>query len=145
MQKATQEETRVHNTQLVMRTIYNGGPISRADLARATSLTPPTVSGVVSDLIERGLAEEIGLAPSLGGRRPILVRVPDDARQLVGIDLSRRDFRGALTDLRGNAQVRLELPLDGRDGEAALALVYELADGLMKAATRPILGIGIGA
>jgi N-acetylglucosamine repressor len=145
MQKATQEKTRVHNTQLVMRTIYGSGPISRADIARATSLTPPTVSDVVVDLIERGLVEEIGLAPSLGGRRPILLRVPDDARQLVGIDLSRRDFRGVLADLRGNIGQRLELPLEGRDGEAALALVYELADALVASATKPILGIGIGA
>jgi len=145
MQKATQERTRVHNTQLVMRTIYTGGPISRADVARATHLTPPTVSDVVSDLIGRGLVEEIGLAPSLGGRRAILLRVADDARQLIGIDLSRRDFRGALANLRGSINHRIELPLNGRDGEAALALVYELADALVEAATKPILGIGIGA
>lgn len=145
MQKATQGRTRVHNTQLVTRTIYSGGPISRADVARATRLTPPTISDVVSDLIGRGLVEEIGLAPSLGGRRAILLRVADDARQLIGIDLSRRDFRGVLANLRGSIDHRIELPLDGRDGEAALALVYELADALVEAATKPILGIGIGA
>jgi len=145
MQKATQGRTRAHNTQLVMRTIYAGGPISRADVARATHLTPPTVSDVVSDLIERGLVEEIGLAPSMGGRRAILLRVADDARQLIGIDLSRREFRGALANLRGGINHRIELPLNGRDGEAALALVYELADALVEAASKPILGIGIGA
>jgi N-acetylglucosamine repressor len=145
MQKATQGRTRAHNTRLVMRTIYAGGPISRADVARATRLTPPTVSDVVSELIGRGLVEEVGPAPSLGGRRAILLRVADDARQLVGIDLSRRDFRGVLANLRGGIDHRIELPLDGRDGEAALALVYELADALVRAATRPILGIGIGA
>jgi len=145
MQKATQGRTRVHNTQLVMRTIYGSGPTSRADIARATHLTPPTISDVVSDLLSRGLVEEIGLAPSLGGRRAILLRVADDARQLIGIDLSRRDFRGALANLRGSIQHRIELSLDGRDGEAALALVYELADALVGAATKPILGIGIGA
>jgi N-acetylglucosamine repressor len=145
MQKATQEKTRVHNTQLVMRTIYGSGPISRADIARVTSLTPPTVSDVVADLIGQGLVEEFGLAPSLGGRKAILLRVADDSRQLVGIDLSRRDFRGAIANLRGSIQQRLELPLEGRDGEAALALVYKLADDLVAAATKPILGIGIGA
>jgi N-acetylglucosamine repressor len=145
MQKATQGRTRVHNTQLVMRTIYAAGAVSRADVARATRLTPPTVSDVVSDLIGRGLVEEIGLAPSLGGRRAILLRVAVDARQLIGIDLSRRDFRGVLANLRGHISHRIELPLDGRDGEAALALVFELTDALIGAATKPILGIGIGA
>jgi predicted NBD/HSP70 family sugar kinase len=145
MEKATQAKTRVHNTQLVMRTLYSSGPVSRADVARATRLTPPTVSDVVSDLIGRGLVEEVGVARSQGGRRGILLRVADDARQLIGIDLSRSDFRGVLANLRGGIQHRVELALDGRDGEAALALVYDLTDALMAAATKPILGIGIGA
>jgi predicted NBD/HSP70 family sugar kinase len=128
-----------------MRTIHSGGPISRADVARATDLTPPTISEVVYDLIERGLVEEIGLAPSSGGRRAILLRLVDDARQLIGIDLSRREFRGALANLRGQISHRIELPLGERDGEAALALVYELIDALIPAASKPLLGIGIGA
>jgi len=145
MLKATQQRTRAHNTQLVMRTIHSSGPISRADVARATDLTPPTISEVVYDLIERGLVEEIGLAPSSGGRRAILLRLVDDARQLIGIDLSRREFRGALANLRGQISHRIELPLGERDGEAALALVYELIDALIPAASKPLLGIGIGA
>ena len=145
MLKATQQRTRAHNTQLVMRTIHSSGPISRADIARATDLTPPTISEVVYDLIETGLVEEIGLAPSSGGRRAILLRLVDDARQLIGIDLSRRDFRGALANLRGQISHRIELPLGERDGEAALALVYELIDALIPAASKPLLGIGIGA
>jgi predicted NBD/HSP70 family sugar kinase len=145
MQKATQGRTRDHTTRLVMRTIYSGGPVSRADVARSTRLTPPTISVVVSELIGRGFVEEIGLAPSIGGRRAILLRVVDDARQLIGIDLSRRDFRGVLANLRGAIHHRVELPLDGRDGEAALALVFELTDALLAVASKPILGIGIGA
>ena len=145
MEKATQGRTRDHNTRLVMRTIYSSGPVSRADVARSTGLTPPTISVVVSDLIEKGFVEEIGLAPSIGGRRGILLSAVDDARQLIGIDLSRRDFRGALANLRGTIYHRIELPLDGRDGEAALALVFELADALLAAASKPILGIGIGS
>jgi len=114
-------------------------------LCRVTTSTPPTISEVVYDLMETGLVEEIGLAPSSGGRRAILLRLVDDARQLIGIDLSRRDFRGALANLRGQISHRIELPLGERDGEAALALVYELIDALVPAASKPLLGIGIGA
>ncbi len=71
--------------------------------------------------------------------------MPDDAAAVGRHRPLRRDFRGVLTNLRGGIQQRLELPLEGRDGEAALALVYELADGLVALATKPILGIGIGA
>jgi len=145
MLKATQQMTRAHNTQLVMRTIHSNGPISRADVARATELTPPTISEVVYELIESGLVEEIGFAPSSGGRRAMLLRLVDGARQLIGVDLSRRDFRGALANLRGQISHRIELPLGERDGEAALGLVYELVEALIPAASKPLLGIGIGA
>ncbi|MGB5845073.1 MAG: ROK family transcriptional regulator [Anaerolineales bacterium] len=145
MQTPTPRPARVRNSQLILKTIYGNGPLSRADLARETSLTPPTVSDVVASLIESGLVEEVGLAPSSSGRRPILLRVVDGSRQLIGIDLSREDFRGALVNLRGQIGYRKDLPLEGRDGDAALALVYDLVDVLVERATNPVLGIGIGA
>lgn len=145
MQKVTTSPARVRNTQIVLKTIYTDGPISRAEISRMTHLTPPTVSDVVSELITNGLVEEVGHAPSSTGRRAILLHVIDDSRQLVGIDLSRRDFRGALANLRGQIKHRVDLPLQGRDGDAALALVYDLVDILVESASSPLLGIGIGA
>ena len=145
MQKPTPRRARVRNTQLILKTIYGNGPISRADVARATNLTPPTVSDVVASLIESGLVEEVGLAPSSSGRRAILLKVVDNSRQLIGIDLSRGDFRGALANLRGQITHRMDLPLQGRDGDAALELVYDLVDALVKSASSPLLGIGVGA
>lgn len=145
MKKATPKRARAHNSRLVLKTIYSNGPISRAEVARVTNLTPPTVSDVVANLISSGLVEEVGLAPSSSGRRAILLRFAEDSRQLIGIDLSRRDFRGALADLRGHTNQRVDLPLEGRDGDAALILVYELVDALIDSASKPLLGIGIGA
>jgi N-acetylglucosamine repressor len=145
MQKVTPRGARVHNTQIVLKTIYTDGPISRAEISRVTDLTPPTVSDVVSKLITKGFVEEVGHAPSTSGRRAMLLQVVDDSRQLVGIDLSRRDFRGALANLRGQVKYRVDLPLQGRDGDAALALVYELVDVLVESASSPLLGIGVGA
>lgn len=145
MQKAIPRRARVRNTQLVLKTIYAKEPISRAEVARVTNLTPPTVSDVVATLIASGLVDEVGYAPSTSGRRAILLKVLDDSRQLVGLDLSREDFRGALANLRGQITHRVDLPLQGRDGDAALALVYDLVDDLVKSASSPLLGIGIGA
>ena len=145
MQKAIPRRARVRNTQLVLKTIYAKEPISRAEVARVTNLTPPTVSDVVASLIASGLVDEVGYAPSTSGRRAILLKVLDDSRQLVGLDLSREDFRGALANLRGQITHRVDLPLQGRDGDAALALVYDLVDELVKSASSPLLGIGIGA
>lgn len=145
MKKATLKGARKHNTRLVLKTIYSMGPISRADIARHTNLTPPTVSDVVFNLINQGLVNEVGYAPSTSGRRAILLQIVDDSYQLIGIDLSRQDFRGALADLRGEINFRVDLPLGDLDGEAALVMVYELVDSLIKNATSPMLGIGIGS
>lgn len=145
MQKASQKRTKAYSTQLVLKTIYSNGQISRADIARSTNLTPPTISDLVGKLIKDGLVAEIGYAPSSSGRRAILLDVVDASRQIVGIDLSRQDFRGALANLRGKIENRLDLNLGRKDGEEALSLVFALIDKLVETAKSPLLGIGIGA
>lgn len=142
--KVTQEQTKAHNTRLILAAIYNQGPISRADVARATDLTRTTVSATVAELIDDELVEEIGIGPSLGGRPPILLQIVDDSRYLVGVDLANSEFRGALVDLRGRIKHRLSLPTDDQDGDAALDLVQRLIDRLIEIADRPLVGIGIG-
>jgi len=143
-QKATFQQTKAYNTRLVLKTIYDRDRISRADIARATGLTRPTVSNAVASLGKRGLVEEVGQGPSAGGKPPILLSVVDDSRHAIGIDLASSEFRGAIVNLRGEIRHRATLPLDGRDGDVALALVYELIDRLIAASSSPLLGIGIG-
>jgi predicted NBD/HSP70 family sugar kinase len=128
----------------VLRTLYDYGPISRADVARQTGLTRTTVSDVVGDLIADGMASEVGRGPSSGGKAPILVSVVDDARHVIGLDLGEGAFVGALVNLRGEVRHSVELPIDGRDGADALELVYRLVDELLEAAAGPLLGIGVG-
>ena len=144
MQKATRKRTRMHNTHLVLKTIYDSLEISRADIARETGLTRPTVSDVVSELLGTGLVEEVGYGPSTGGKPPILLSVADDSRHLIGIDLASGEFRGAVVNLRGEIRHRVVRRLDGHEGQAALELAYDLIDDLLEAADVSLLGIGIG-
>jgi glucokinase-like ROK family protein len=144
VQKATRKQTKAYNTRLVLRTIYDSDRISRADVARATGLTRPTVSDAVANLRKRALVEEVGQGPSAGGKPPILLSVVDDSRHAIAIDLASGEFRGAVVNLRGEIRHRVSLPLDGRDGDDALALVYELVDRLVAASSSSLLGIGLG-
>ena len=84
-----------------MRTLYDLGPISRAEVARLTGLTRTTVSDVVTGLLDDGVVREIGRGPSSGGKAPILLEVDDDARLVVGLDLGEEHFAGSLVNLRG--------------------------------------------
>jgi N-acetylglucosamine repressor len=142
--KATHHQTRVHNEQLVVRTVYDLGPISRADVARQTGLTRTTVSDVVTGLLDGGVVREIGRGPSSGGKAPILLEVDQDARLVVGLDLGEEHFSGSLVNLRGEIRRTVELPVAGRDGDDAVELVYLLLDRLLDGIAAPLLGIGIG-
>ena len=143
LEKATRQHTKDHNSQLVLRTIYDSNAISRAELARLTRLTRTTISDVVAQLIERGLVEEVGHGQSSGGRVPILLSVIDDSRHLIGINLLDSELSGAAINLRGAIQQRAKRALRHRDADYVLACTYDLIDELVGYATRPLLGIGI--
>ena len=56
--KAGHQDTRSTNRRLVLQALFRSNGRSRADLARMTGLAPATVSALVADLLEEGLAEE---------------------------------------------------------------------------------------
>ena len=143
MEKATRQHTRDHNVRLVLRTLYDGSALSRADLARATGLTRPTVSTLVSTLIAEGLVVESGLGLSVGGKPPTMLGVPPSGRQMICLDLSGAEFQGAVVDLRGEIRQRESIAVSGARGTAALALAVDLIEQLRQAATAPLLGIGV--
>ena len=70
VRKATHGQTRSYNSRLVLRTIYDQGPISRAEIARITGLTRTSVSDLVADVLEQSLVAETGRGPSTGGKAP---------------------------------------------------------------------------
>ncbi len=142
--KATQAQTRAHNASLVLRALYDLGPISRAEIARLTGLTRTSVGELVAELETEGLAEDIGRGPSTGGKAPTLVALIDDARHVVTLDLGERTFTAALLNLRGTIRHRATRDLQGADGDAALALVTDLIDEILATEHSPILGIGVG-
>lgn len=144
-ERATHHQTRTFNQQLVLRALHDHSPRSRADLARLTGLTRTSVGGLVGDLIDDGLIEEVGRGRSSGGRSPILLRVAPDGRHLIGLDLGEAQFSGAVVNLRGEILRSIHLPLEGRNGDAAVELVFQLVDALRADDRCPLLGIGIGA
>lgn len=141
----TREDTKLHNSRLVFNTIYSYEQISRADIARMIGLTPTTVSTLVAELVEKGLVDEESLTSSVRGKPPTLLNVNKDAYHLICLDLSRSSFYGAVINLRGEVLTQISVPVQGRTGEEAISVIYELVDPLIAQATSPILGIGIGA
>ncbi|PKI90865.1 sugar kinase [Actinomycetales bacterium SN12] len=145
--KVLPEHARGHNRALVLETLYHAGPMSRADLARATGLTRVTVSELVAELIDDAIVRATGMREVTGPGKPAaLVDVDRGGHHIVGIDMFASDvFSGALLTLDGEVIVRdtVERPADD-DGDATLAAVLDLAKRLIAASDRPLLGVGIG-
>jgi glucokinase-like ROK family protein len=144
MRKATQQHTKEHNRNLVLKTISGRESISRAETSRVTSLTRTTVSEIVAELIAEGLVREVGIGRSRGGKSPILLSLVADSRHVIGLDLAYDKFSGAIINLRGEISRLVDEPIPSADGDAALASVYEVLDKLVGLARRPLVGIGVG-
>jgi hypothetical protein len=145
MEKATRQHTKEHNINLVLETIFDNESIGRAEISRITRLTRTTVSDIVADLISEGLVKEVGMGSSIGGKSPILLSLVADSWYLIGLDLTRKKFSGAIVNLRGEIRDKVVHDIQGLDGEAALASVYAFLDRLTHTSYKPLVGIGIGA
>jgi N-acetylglucosamine repressor len=138
------EPLKNQNANLVLRTIYHSPKISRADIARVTDLTRPTVSSIVSDLMNRQLVSEVGFGPSIGGKPPLMLEINPDVWRILCLDIGSQEFRGALINLRGAMLERITIPSQEHVGDSALQLVYQLIDRLSIGAMDRLLGIAIG-
>src|SRR5215212_4494187 len=73
------------NERQVIRALRARGPLSRAEVARETGLSPPTVSKAVASLLRSGLLEEAD-APELARGRPApRLRLATTSAQVLGI------------------------------------------------------------
>ncbi|WP_407318521.1 ROK family protein [Isoptericola halotolerans] len=145
--KVLPEHARAHNRSLVLQHLFHEGPTSRAGLARATGLTRVTISDLVGVLLAEDLVEELGTQPGRRvGKPAILVGMRTDAYQIVAVDLSDDTvLRGAVLTLTGEAVVRQELEVGDRRGDDLVDLIARFARRLVAAATRPVIGVGIGS
>jgi len=143
LQKATAQQLKEHNQQLVLKAIYTDQANSRAAIAEKTGLTRPTVSQIVGELLEAGLVQEEGPGESRGGKPPTILSFIDDAYQIIGLHLEGCRTFGAVTDLRGRILTRTARPTDRTDVESVLTSLDLILDDLRAQATRPLLGIGV--
>ena len=141
--------TRRVNRQRLLEAVRRSGPISRADLAKATRLSPPTVSALVEDLLhEVGLMHEVGMGTSRGGRPPVLLQFNGEFGYLVGVDVGSRTLRVALADLQGKVLARRQVPTDPAGGVAIVDQLCAVVREVFATTRRDpakLYAVGVGA
>ena len=138
------------NRNLVLNLIKSRGPISRTDIARLSTLSLATVSGITADFIASGLVHEMGEGESTGGRRPVLLRLNYQAGFVVGVKLMEQAITSALTDLDASVLHHRVTPLTtavGTDPASVLQAITQAVENTIAEAEvnrARVLGIGIG-
>lgn len=144
--KATRENLRRHNRQLLLRAVYTGLADNRAALAQETGLAKPTVSDLIGELIAEGLLIEGGLGESTesGGKRPTLIKFVPDARQVIGVSLDNGRAFGVLCNLNGQVTAQHYAELENAQGDEAEGILTDVMNGLIAQLDAPLLCAGIG-
>ena len=128
---------RAMNEQLLLEHIRFSGPLSRADLARVSGLSKPTVSLALANLERAALVREAGQRTGVPGRSALLYEVRPDAGFVLGLDIGHQFMRGALADLSGEIRIRSSRKACASSVSGRVAELVSLADDICAEAGVP--------
>jgi predicted NBD/HSP70 family sugar kinase len=97
---------RAINERSVLELIHRRGPLSRAQVARVSGLSKPTVSLALTGLLDARLVREVGRSRGERGPSALLYELNPAAGWVVGIDVGRRWARAAIADIAGTIVAR---------------------------------------
>ncbi len=101
MSAARPQLIRAMNEKVLIDHIRRNGPLSRADLARSSGLSKPTVSLALANIERAGLVRAAGTRTGVPGPAAILYEVRPEAGFVLGLDVGREYLRGVVADLTG--------------------------------------------
>ncbi|MFJ9609590.1 ROK family protein [Kitasatospora sp. NPDC101176] len=121
------QRLRSNNEWLLLELLRTGGGSSRAQLARDTGLSKPTVSAALATLELAGLVREAGRLAPERGRTAVLYEVDPTAGHVLGVDIGRARLRVAVADLAGTVVARRDVANRGRSANAVADAVVAAA------------------
>src|SRR6266571_2491077 len=125
---------RALNEQLLLSHIRQLGPCSRADLARLSGLSKPTVSLALANVERSGLVRIAGQRTGVPGRSARLYEVRPEAGFVLGLDIGHEYLRGAVADLTGEIRAKAESRCAAASVRMRVDELVRLADGICAAA-----------
>ena len=117
---------RRHNRRLILHALRVRGSLSRAELARATGLTPQAVANIVEDLIGSGLLREAGRRKSPRGQPPIAIEITPGGGYALGIRIEATHFHAVAAELRGDLIEMREGPAPAGGEEGWFELITDI-------------------
>jgi predicted NBD/HSP70 family sugar kinase len=129
--RATPPLLRSLNERTVLETIRDGSPISRAEIARRSGISKPTVSLALQSLVEADLVRESTERPDGPGYGAVYFEPVAEAAVVLGLDLGARFVRGAVCDLAGTIRARQDIELGVAEVAGAVEAIERLRTSLL--------------
>ncbi|UFU05455.1 ROK family transcriptional regulator [Ruania halotolerans] len=120
------------------------GPTSRAELARALSVSPALITGATKRLIADGLLTELDHSPSQGGRPARLLGLVTESGRAIGIKVVADHITLVEVGIDGSVQRSATREFDAAAGAALSELTAITVEFLSEGTSGPFLGIGVG-
>ncbi len=122
------QDQRESGRQQVFEAIRNANQIARIDIAKATSISPATVTAITSELLSAGLITELHSDPVPGvakrGRPRVALSVRGDAFLIAGMKIADRHASVVLLDFVGETIGEYSQPIpNGQMGADEFATV----------------------
>jgi predicted NBD/HSP70 family sugar kinase len=121
---------RAINERALLEAIRRDGPVSRAQLARQTGLSKPTVSLTLAGLEQAELVRVVGRSSGHVGASASLYEINPTAGWVVGVDVGRAWVRAAIADITGAFVARRDERTRTRSSSALIAQIGSIAHGL---------------
>jgi N-acetylglucosamine repressor len=134
------------NQMAILRYVQQNEPSSRYDIARACGLSNSTVSTLIAELMEIGIIKTVGEGPSIGGRRPVVLGINEEAGHVIAVDVGSTSITCGRVDLHAKIHDKLTIKAS-KDPATSLAATVELVktvhDQAVSQESPPILGVGV--
>jgi len=132
----------------VLKIIRDSKEISRLEISKTLGLSKPVVSQTVSQLMKKGLVQQIGTSKSKFGRPRIKLEFIPDRWYCVGVELEENYLEAIVTDLAGEVMLsfREKTPLIRKPFEIAAWCCEKIQDLIAKSSVprEKMLGVGVG-
>lgn len=123
-----QQDMKLHNRALIWDLIFTARPVSRAQLAKITAMSPTSITRIVGELMDFGLLVEMPTTHVGVGRKATMLELNRDAFFTVGVDVDVDSVQTCLLDVDNRPRSFLERKMKGKQPSAAA--IAEMSHGM---------------
>lgn len=145
--KTTSLDIKQQNRLRIFNLLYQSSGLTKQEIAQELSLSLPTVTNNLTDLMMDGLVRESGFVGNTGGRNARVYSLITDAQTAIGLDITQHHITAVAVGLDGQVIQTIRIRHDFQPTDAYMKKLGDLVEQLIAQAQLnrgKILGVGLG-